>query len=154
MVDPNFHYEEHEMTLEEVEAELENFERLYGMTSEEFHEKWKKGDTEWVAESVAWSGFFKAYKSLKGKNGNSLDESKEATVSNDPDFYIEERDMTLEEIKEALERYERKYGMASKEFYEKLKRGETYWVAESVDWSGLFRAYRVLNGQNNNRSQG
>lgn len=64
------------------------------------------------------------------------------------DFYIDERDMTLEEVVEALKKYERKYGMTSKEFYEKWKKGETYLVSESVDWSGLFEAYQVLNGQN------
>ncbi|MCI0693664.1 hypothetical protein L0337_16850 [candidate division KSB1 bacterium] len=63
------------------------------------------------------------------------------------DFYIDERDMTLEEVKEALKKYERKYGMTSEEFYAKWKRGETFLVSESVDWSGLFEAYRVLNGQ-------
>lgn len=63
------------------------------------------------------------------------------------DFYVEERDMTLEEVEAALKKYERKYGMTSEEFYKKWKRGETYLVSESVDWSGLFEAYRVLNGQ-------
>jgi hypothetical protein len=67
------------------------------------------------------------------------------------DFYIEEHEMTVEEVKAALEEYERKYGMTSQEFYEKWKKGETYWVDESVDWSGLFRAYRVLNGKTNHQ---
>ncbi|MGH7452640.1 MAG: hypothetical protein ACRENG_14940 [bacterium] len=62
------------------------------------------------------------------------------------DFYIDERDMTLEEVVEALKKYERKYAMTSKEFYEKWKKGETYLVAESVDWSLLFEAYKVMNG--------
>lgn len=62
------------------------------------------------------------------------------------DFYIDERDMTLEEVVEALKKYERKYGMTSKEFYEKWKKGETYLVSESVDWSLLFEAYKVMNG--------
>jgi hypothetical protein len=66
------------------------------------------------------------------------------------DFYIEERDMTLEEVKGALEKYERKYGMTSKEFYEKWQKGETDLVSESVDWSGLFEAYKVLNGKSDN----
>ncbi len=65
-----------------------------------------------------------------------------------PDFYIDERDMTLEEVKEALTGYEHKYGMTSNEFYEKWKKGEAYFVAESVDWTGLLEAYRALNGQN------
>ncbi len=66
-------------------------------------------------------------------------------------FYIDERDMTLEEVVEALKKYERKYGMTSKEFYEKWKKGETYLVSESVDWRGLFEAYQVLNGQNHKK---
>jgi len=64
------------------------------------------------------------------------------------DFYVEERDMTLEEVVAALKKYERKYGMTSEEFYKKLKKGETYLVSESVDWSGLLEAYKFLNGQN------
>ncbi|MDZ7291539.1 MAG: hypothetical protein ONB44_22310 [candidate division KSB1 bacterium] len=64
------------------------------------------------------------------------------------DFYIEERDMTLEEVIAALKKYERKYGMTSEEFYEKWKRGETFLVSESVDWRGLFEAYKALNSQN------
>lgn len=67
MIAPDFHYEEREMTLEEVKAELEDFERLYGMTSEEFYEKWKKGETEWVAESVDWSLLFEAGQMMNGK---------------------------------------------------------------------------------------
>jgi hypothetical protein len=62
------------------------------------------------------------------------------------DFYVEERDMTLEEVKEALKKYERKYGMTSEDFYAKWKRGETFLVSESVDWSLLFEAYKVMNG--------
>ena len=71
MVEPAF-YEEHEVTLEELKAILEGFEREYGMTSEEFYEKWKKGETYWVAESVVWSGLFESYKALNGKNGARL----------------------------------------------------------------------------------
>jgi hypothetical protein len=62
------------------------------------------------------------------------------------DFYVDERDMTIEEVKEALEKYERKYGMTSEDFYAKWKRGETFLVSESVDWSLLFEAYKVMNG--------
>jgi hypothetical protein len=62
------------------------------------------------------------------------------------DFYIDERDMTLEEVADALKKYERKYGMTSKEFYEKWKRGETYLVSESVEWVSLFESYQALNG--------
>ncbi len=69
MIIPDFYYEEHEMTLEEVKAILDGFEREYGMASEEFYEKWKKGETYWVADSVAWSGLFESYKALNGKNG-------------------------------------------------------------------------------------
>ena len=69
------------------------------------------------------------------------------------DFYIEERDMTLDEVKAALKKYERKYGMTSEEFYEKWKKGETEFVSESVDWSGLFEAYGVLNGQNHHSNE-
>ncbi len=63
------------------------------------------------------------------------------------DFSIEERDMTLEEVREALARYEQQYDMPSQEFYAKWKKGETYAVAESVDWSLLFEAYQVMNGK-------
>jgi hypothetical protein len=66
------------------------------------------------------------------------------------DFYIEERDMTLEEVIAALKKYERKYNMTSGEFYEKWKRGETFLVSESVDWSLLFEAYKVMNGVSEN----
>ncbi|NUO83806.1 hypothetical protein HUU05_27330 [candidate division KSB1 bacterium] len=69
------------------------------------------------------------------------------------DFYIDERDLTLEEVQEALSRYERKYGMTSKEFSEKWKRGETYFVSESVDWIGLLEAYRALNGVSHQQSR-
>ena len=70
------------------------------------------------------------------------------------DFYIEERDMTIEEVREALARYERQYGMPSEEFYLKWQKGETYWVAESVDWSLMCEAYQVMNGKKNQRNGG
>ncbi|MEK7730067.1 MAG: hypothetical protein AAB354_16795 [candidate division KSB1 bacterium] len=63
------------------------------------------------------------------------------------DFYVEERDMTLEEVQEALKKYERKYGMSSDEFYEKWKKGQTYLVAESVEWVTIFESYQVMNGK-------
>ncbi len=69
MPETDFYIEEHEMTLEEVKAILEEFERRYGMTSQEFYEKWKRGETEWVSESVEWSGFFRAYQARNGQNG-------------------------------------------------------------------------------------
>jgi len=63
------------------------------------------------------------------------------------DFSIEESDMTIEEVKEALKKYEREYGMTSEEFLEKWKKGDAYWVAESVVWRGLIDSYSVLNGK-------
>ncbi|MCI0691358.1 hypothetical protein L0337_05045 [candidate division KSB1 bacterium] len=72
MVEPAY-YEEHEMTLKEVKAMLEGLEREYNMTSEEFSEKWKKGEAYWVAESVVWRGLIKAYRSLNGKNSDQLE---------------------------------------------------------------------------------
>lgn len=68
------------------------------------------------------------------------------------DFYVSEHEMTPEEVKAVLENYERQYGMTSEEFYAKWKRGETYWVVDSVDWSGLYAAYRSLNGHAGERS--
>ena len=62
------------------------------------------------------------------------------------DFCIEERDMSLDEVKKQLKCYEQQYGMTSKEFYQKWKQGQTDFVAESVDWSLLFEAYQVMNG--------
>jgi len=55
--------------------------------------------------------------------------------------------MTLDEVAEALKKYERKYGMISQKFYTKWKNGETDFVAESVDWSLLFEAYQIMNGK-------
>lgn len=66
---------------------------------------------------------------------------------NENDFYVEEHEMTKEEVKAILEEFELKYGMASDEFYEKWKRGETDLVSESVAWSGLFEAYQSFNGE-------
>jgi hypothetical protein len=71
MVETAF-YEEHEVTPEGLKAILKDFEREYGMTSEEFYENWKKGEAYWVADSVAWSDLFELYKSLNGKNGELL----------------------------------------------------------------------------------
>jgi hypothetical protein len=72
MVQPAY-YEEHEMTLQEVKAMLEGFERKYGMTSEEFSEQWKKGEAYLVAESVVWRGLIKAYRALNGKDSGRLE---------------------------------------------------------------------------------
>jgi len=66
--DPGFFVEEHEMTLEEAKAMLEGFERKYGMSSDEFSEKWKTGEAYWVAESVVWRGLIDSYKALNGKD--------------------------------------------------------------------------------------
>jgi len=141
MVEPDFEVEEDEMTLEEVKAILEGFERQYGMTSEEFLEKWKKGETEWVNESVAWHGLFEAYQVHHSNSKN------QAPATAETDFSIEERNMTLDEVTDALKKYERKYGMISQEFYAKWKKGETDFVAESVDWSLLVEAYQIMNGK-------
>lgn len=62
------------------------------------------------------------------------------------DFSLEEREMTLEEVKETLKGYERKYGMTSEEFYEKWRKGQTYHVAESVEWVSIFESYHAMNG--------
>jgi len=62
----------------------------------------------------------------------------------DPDFVIEEHEMPLDEVKEALAHYERKYGMTSVEFYEEWPRGETDFMAESVDWSSLWEIFQLL----------
>jgi len=70
MFESNFLAEAHEMTLDEVKTELKEYERLYGMTSDEFYEKWKRGETDWVSESVDWSGLVRAYRVMNGKVGS------------------------------------------------------------------------------------
>jgi hypothetical protein len=71
---------------------------------------------------------------------------------NENDFYVEEHEMTREEVKAILEEFERKYGMTSAEFYEKRKKGETDLVSDSVAWGGLFEAYQALNGESDTHS--
>jgi hypothetical protein len=88
------------------------------------------------------------------ENTSKLTESTKDESMSKADFKIEEHEMTLEEIKAVLEEYERQYGMSSQEFYEKWKRGEAYWVSDSVDWSGLFRAYIYLNGRDSSHLEG
>jgi len=95
MVETGFHIEKHDMTVEEVKAALEEFERKYEMTSQEFYEKLKRGETEWVDESVDWRGLFEAYQAL----GNSKNQEIATTET---DLDIEERDMTVEEVKALL----------------------------------------------------
>lgn len=69
------------------------------------------------------------------------------------DFEIEARDMTLDEVKTALKKYEAKYNMTSEEFYEKWKRGETYLISESVIWSTFFESYQIMNGKGSNNGR-
>jgi len=71
----------------------------------------------------------------------------------EPDFYVEDREMTFDEVKAALKKYERKYGMTSEEFYEKWKKGETYLVSESVIWSTFFEAYQIMNGKDSDNGR-
>jgi len=71
MIENDFYLEESELTLEEIIKTLDEFEKTYGMTSREFYEKWKHGKTDWVAESVVWSGMFEAYQTLNGENQTS-----------------------------------------------------------------------------------
>lgn len=77
MIVPDFYVDEHEMTLEDIEESdmtveevkvlLQKFERKYGMTSQDFSKKWKKGETDWVADSVAWITLFESYQALNGQ---------------------------------------------------------------------------------------
>lgn len=62
------------------------------------------------------------------------------------DFILEEREMTRDEVNETLKKYERKYAMTSEEFYQKWRAGQTYHVAESVEWVSIFESYQVMNG--------
>jgi hypothetical protein len=62
--------------------------------------------------------------------------------------FYEEREVTPEELKAILKGFEREYGMTSEEFYEIWKKGEAYWIADSVAWSDLFELYKALNGKN------
>ncbi len=139
MVETDFHIEEHEMTLEEVKAALEKYERKYGMTSHEFYERLKRGETEWVDESVDWRGLFEAYQILSNSKNQEI-------ATTETDFDIEESDMTVEEVKALLQKFEREYGMTSQAFSEKWQKGETDWVADSVAWITLFESYQALNG--------
>lgn len=139
MIVPDSYVEEHEMTLEEVKAALEEYERKYGMTSQEFYEKWKKGETEWVDESVVWRGLIESYKALNGSKRDDI-------AATETDFDLEERDMTVEEVNALLQKFERKYGMTSQDFSKKWEKGETDWVADSVAWITLFESYQALNG--------
>jgi len=68
-------------------------------------------------------------------------------MKNEDEFCIEERRLTREDIQGQLQEYEKKYGMSSKEFYEKWKRGEADFVAESVVWSDLYMIYQYMNGE-------
>jgi hypothetical protein len=81
--------------------------------------------------------------------GKLLQKETGAMIEND--FYLDDHDMTLEEVKDLLIQFERKYGMASKQFAEKWKKGEASLVAESVPWITLFESYRAMNGYDNNQ---
>jgi hypothetical protein len=63
-------------------------------------------------------------------------------------FYVEEHELTMEDLKTILEGFEREYGLTSEEFYEQWKKGEAYRVADSVAWSDLFELYKFLHGKN------
>lgn len=67
----------------------------------------------------------------------------------EPAYYEEEEDnMTVEEVKSLLQKFERKYGITSQLFSEKWKTGEADWVTDSVAWITLFESYQALNGYN------
>jgi len=48
-----------------VQDFLDEFESRYGMTSEEFYEKWQRGETEDEPELNEWAGFYRLKLSLK-----------------------------------------------------------------------------------------
>jgi len=56
-----------------VQDFLYEFEAKYGMTSEEFYEKWQRGETEDVPEINQWAGLYKT-KLLLARDG--LDPAK------------------------------------------------------------------------------
>jgi len=56
-----------------VQDFLDEFESRYGMTSEEFYEKWQRGETEDEPELNEWAGIYKT-KQLLERDG--LDPSK------------------------------------------------------------------------------
>ncbi|MEK7727224.1 MAG: hypothetical protein AAB354_02360 [candidate division KSB1 bacterium] len=158
MAENDFYIDEREMTLEEVRDVLASYERKYGMTSQEFSEKWKRGETYLVAESVDWIGLYQAFSALhqNGENPSSAPRKASPTTTEkstmtETTLHLDEHDMTSEEVKDILVQFERKYGMTSKQFAEKWQRGETHSVAESVPWITLFKSYRAMNGYDNNQ---
>lgn len=56
-----------------VQDFLDEFEKKYGMTSEEFYDKWKRGETDDIPEINEWAGYYKT-KMLLERDG--LDPSK------------------------------------------------------------------------------
>jgi hypothetical protein len=57
------------------------------------------------------------------------------------------RPVRLKELRARLRRYERAYGLASAEFYEKFKRGEIEDTKETVDWYIEYRLYLRAKGE-------
>jgi len=55
---------------------------------------------------------------------------------------------TPKELKRELKHFEDKYGMSSKEFYEKFKKGEIAENRETVDWYIAYRFYLRSIGKN------
>jgi hypothetical protein len=50
--------QKYEKQLEEVQRELEPFERQYGMSSEECHRRFMAGEMGDAADSVEWMGLY------------------------------------------------------------------------------------------------
>ena len=51
------------------------------------------------------------------------------------------RRVTSKELKKELKRFEDKYSMSSKEFYEKFKKGKIAETRETVNWYIAYRFY-------------
>ncbi|MFQ5858217.1 MAG: hypothetical protein ACE5LU_21650 [Anaerolineae bacterium] len=62
----------HELTDEDVRLRLEQLERWYGMSSEEFYERWQQGEADDIFDKTEWSILYEHWLEVQARPEQSL----------------------------------------------------------------------------------
>lgn len=131
--------------LDELSHRLEVYEQRFETDSKTLYAAYQKDPEATSAEEAEWARLYKTYHRLRAAK-RRVDIKVGRAVEPLPVGEIMSKQLTLDEVKEELHRFETQHGMSSADFYESFKRGEQGDSVEAFRWVHTYTAYLTMSG--------
>jgi hypothetical protein len=135
-----------ETILAELGYKLELFAQKFGVDSKLLYLAAKRDSAIISPDEKEWTQLYETVQRLRAAK-RQVDVKAGRTIEPLPVAQIVSKKLTLAEVKEKLNRFEKQHGLSSAEFYERFKQGQQGDSSETFDWLHTYIAYLTITEQ-------